>query len=122
VLTGGDDAGTYTGTDNPNCALGFMGEGVWSVAYSIFEGSTAGQLSNLVVVYSPAGSKVDVGIGPLFDTAAGYNIYTIDTENGIGSGSVEVNDTGSTAALHATGTTDDGVGIDATVNCPSVTR
>ncbi len=39
-----------------------------------------------------------------------------------GGGSAASQQPGQAAVIHATGTTDDGVGIDATVNCPSVLR
>ena len=43
-------------------------------------------------------------------------------EESSGTGSATISDTGSSAVIHATGTTAEGVGIDATVNCPSVIR
>jgi hypothetical protein len=128
TLTGGESAGSYTGTLDPGCALGFMGENVWSVNFVMFEGSGPGILSEAIIVAPPAeGSEtrlaMEVGIGPLFDTPD-YKVYRIEPERSDfgGTGTVEVTDNGATAVLHATGTTQDGVGIDMTVNCPSVTR
>ena len=129
ILTGGPDAGTYTGTDDPSCTNGFMGDNVWSTNFNIFEGAGLDELSEAIFVYGPSPSgdgqevKASVGIGPLFDPED-FREYEIDpsyTDIG-GDGTAEIQDNGNTAVIHFTGTTKDGVGIDATVNCPSVTR
>lgn len=128
VLTGGAHAGSYTGTADPLCTNGFMGAGVWGTQYSVMEGISAGQLSSVQLIYNPVGAQLrtTVGIGPIFDTANGYTEYEItfqyEGHNDSGTGTVQVADSGSTAVLHLIGTTADGVGIDATINCPSVTR
>ena len=128
TLTGGESAGSYTGTLDPGCAVGFMGEGVWSVNFVMFDGSGPGILSDAIIVYPPQDSSetrlaIEVGIGPLYDTPE-YKVYRIEPERSDfgGTGMVEVTDSGATAVLHATGTTADGVGIDMTVNCPEITR
>jgi len=127
TLTGGAHAGTYTGTADPLCSFGLAGEGVWGTQYSVFEGIAAGQLSSLQLIYNPDGAQLQttVGIGPIFDTANGYTEYEItyqyEGHNDSGTGTVQVTDGGSTAVLHVTGATADGVGVDATINCPSVT-
>ena len=128
VLTGGGHPGTYTGTADPLCTNGFMGQGVWGTQYSVSEGIGPGQLSSVQLIYNPVGAQLQtsVGIGPIFDTANGYTTYDItfqyEGHNDSGTGTVEVTDSGATAVLHVTGTTADGVGIDATINCPTVTR
>jgi hypothetical protein len=139
TLTGGEHAGTYTGSENPNCSESFFATDAWGVQYSVFDGVEAGDLSSVQVVYRPNGAsdsgdemfpgvvaKFTIGIGPLFDTGAGYKEYDVevheDTTESSGTGTVSVQDNGSTAVIHATGTTEDGVGIDATVNCPLVSR
>src|SRR6187397_2363338 len=33
VLTGGEHAGTYTGSDNPNCTYNFFAPDTWGVQY-----------------------------------------------------------------------------------------
>lgn len=138
TLAGGPDAGTYTGSDNPNCSFGLIGPGGWGVQYSISE-AAADQLSSLQVVSAAPGMADDedaffegteflmtVTIGTLF--AEGSREYEVAVrteaadEESSGTGSAQMTDNGSTAVLHATGTTADGVGIDATVNCPSVIR
>jgi hypothetical protein len=128
VLTGGPDAGTYSGSGEPNCANGFMGENVWSTNFNVFEGAGVDDLSEAILVYGPSTGdgqevKASIGIGPLFDPED-FREYEIDpsiSDIG-GTGSAEIQDGGSTAVIHFTGATDDAVGIDATVNCPSVAR
>jgi hypothetical protein len=128
TITGGATPGTFSGTADPGCAVGFMGEGVWSANYSILEGSSAGTLSELIIVYYPSngGMTLSVGVGPIFDTANGFVEYEVTSNrpghNDIGTGSVQLNDAGATATLHATATTPDGVALDATVKCPTITR
>lgn len=136
TLTGGADAGAYTGAGQPNCSADFVGPGVWGVQYSIAE-ATADQLSSVQLVWRPESTGSDdegmfagvqmlltVAFGPLF--GEGYREYKVevrtDGEDSTGTGTVVVTDAGSTAVIHATGTTAEGVAIDATVNCPTVIR
>ena len=137
VLTGGEHAGTYTGTDNPNCTYNFFAPDTWGTQFSLTE-PTAEEFSSLQIVHRPDGggseedmfpgvaTLVTVGFGSLLEPD--YTVYEVelrsdDEESEIGGeGNMTVNDAGSTAVLHFTGTTADGVGIDATVNCPAVTR
>ncbi len=133
VLTGGQDAGTYTGVEDPNCTVGLIGPQAWGVQWSTDGGPK--QLSSVQLVSAAPGKADDpsamfqgtvmllsIGVGPLLQG----NTYEIDdkTDNSQdqGSGSVQVQDNGDTAVIHATGTTKDGVGVDATINCPSVSR
>jgi len=120
TLTGGADAGTYTGSENPSCSFGLAAAGTWGTQYSTTEAG-AGQLCSVQMVVPPAGDSdahftMLVTIGPLFDG----NNYEITPDGG--TGSAQINDAGATAVIHATGTTEDGVGMDVTVNCPSVIR
>lgn len=133
VLTGGSDAGTYTGSDDPKCTVGLIGPQAWGVQWSIDGGPK--QLSSVQLVSAAPGKADDpsamfqgtvmllsIGVGPLLQG----NTYEIDDKTDDsqdqGSGSVQVQDNGDTAVIHASGTTKDGVGIDATINCPSVSR
>jgi hypothetical protein len=118
ILTGGPDAGTYTGSENPNCSFGIVGEGIWGTQYSTATAG-AGQLSSIQTIIPPAGStdaefSMTVTIGVLFEG----NDYGLTSETG----SAQVTDGGATAVIHATGTTEDGVTMDVTINCPSVFR
>ena len=135
-VTGGEHAGTYTGGDNPNCSYSLFSPDTWGVQYST-TGAQPDQFSSLQLVYRPSGGGDDgdmfsgvgllmtVSFGDLLDSA-NYTSYEVevrvDGEDSSGTGSATVNDTGSTAVIHATGTTPDGVSLDATVNCPSVMR
>ena len=138
TLTGGPDAGTYTGTDNPNCSVGIVGPGGWGTQYSVADAADD-QLSSLQLVSPAAGAEDDpdsmfsgtkflmtVTIGPLAETSARTYEVQVVTENSddepSGSGSARVVDSGATATIFANGTTADGVAIDAIVNCPLVTR
>ena len=138
VLTGGPDAGTYAGSASPNCSLGLIGPGGWGVQYSVADGP-ADELSSLQMVVAAAGMADDedaffqgtellmtVTIGTLFDEAARDYEVAVRTDasdqESSGTGSATITDTGSTAVIHATGTTAEGVTIDATVNCPTVVR
>jgi hypothetical protein len=135
VLTGGPNAGTYTGGAETNCSNGLIGPQGWGVQYSTTD-ATAGQLSSLQMVVAAAGKESDpnatfsgtaflmtVTIGPLVGENTQFEVsINVDTSRSTGTGSATVQDNGSTAVIHATGTTPDGVGIDATVNCSTVIR
>jgi hypothetical protein len=117
TLTGGPDAGTYGASGNPNCSYGLVSAGIWGAQFSIDAGE--GQLSSIQIVAPDAGVEdahfsLSVTIGPLF---SGTTYSRLD-----GDGASQVTDNGATAIIHATGTTDEGVAIDATVNCPGVFR
>jgi hypothetical protein len=133
VLTGGPDAGTYTGADDPNCTVGLVGPQAWGVQWSVSGGPN--QLSSVQLVSAAPGKADDpsamfqgtvmllsIGVGPLLQG----NTYEIDDKTDDsqdqGSGSAQVQDNGDTAVIHATGTTKAGVGVDVTINCPSVSR
>jgi hypothetical protein len=136
TLTGGADAGTHTGAAgvDPNCSLGLIGSGAWGVQWSRVD-AAAGQLSSVQIVSNAPGTETDedtffkdtkmlmmITIGELFDG----NVYEIevktDPAESKGDGTIEVTDTGTSAVIHATGTTADGVAIDALVNCATVIR
>jgi len=116
VLTDGADAGTYTASGNPSCSHGFVGTGVWGA--QLTSDGAEGELSQLQVVFPDAGVEdahlsLTLTIGPLM-TGTTYRLFDVGTG--------QATDNGNTAVLHVSGTTDEGVGVDVTVNCPSVTR
>ena len=137
VISGGADAGTYTGSEEPNCSYGLIGPEGWGVQYSIADAS-AGTLSSLQLIAAAAGNeddedamfqgtafKMTVTIADGTIAGATYDVTVVSDASGSeseGTGSASVDDAGSTATIRATGTTIDGVKIDATVNCPSVLR
>ena len=139
ILTGGADAGTYTATGlEPNCSLGLIGPGGWGVQLTNLV-ATDTELGSLQLVAAAEGAADDenaffkgtqflmtVTIGPSLGTSSRNYEVAVRTEaadqESSGTGSAQITDTGSTAVIHATGTTADGVGIDATVNCATVLR
>jgi hypothetical protein len=140
TLTGGPDAGTYTAAADiaPNCSQGIIGPEGWGVQLSNFDAAD-NELGSIQLVSAAPGKADDedaffggteflitITIGPaLGETSRNYEVgvYTdsADKETS-GEGSAQITDNGTTAVIHATATTTDGVGIDATVNCPSVVR
>ena len=109
------------GSDDPKCTLGLIGPQAWGVQWSIEGGPK--QLSSVQLVSAAPGKADDpsamfqgtvmllsIGVGPLLQG----NTYEIDDKTDDtqdqGSGSVQVQDNGDTAVIHATGTTKDGVG------------
>ena len=140
TLTGGPDAGTYTAPADiaPNCSEGIIGPDGWGVQLSNFAAAD-NELGSIQLVSAAPGKADDEGaffggteflititIGAaLGETSRNYEVgvYTesADKETS-GEGSAQVTDNGATAVIHAIATTADGVGIDATVNCPSVVR
>jgi hypothetical protein len=140
TLTGGPDAGTYTAAADiaPNCSQGIIGPEGWGVQLSNFAAADK-ELGSIQLVSAAPGRADDddaffggteflitITIGPaLGEGSRNYEVgvYTEASDNETnGEGSAQVTDNGTTAVIHATATTEDGVGIDATVNCPSVTR
>jgi hypothetical protein len=138
TLTGGPDAGSYTASDNPHCSNGLVGPSGWGVQYSI-EGAADDQMSSFQLVVAGEGESdnedatfpgtvflMTVRIGD-FVTMENRNYEVAvrtdasDRESS-GTGSGQINDGGSTAVITATGTTEDGVQIAATVTCPDVLR
>jgi hypothetical protein len=136
TLTGGATPGTYTSNADPLCSKGLIGPDGWGVQFSLAEPEPNGLSS--VQVLAPAADKADdensmfagiafkitVTVGSLLDGNV-YDITVVTPSSGStseGTGSATVEDAGTTAAIQAGGTTADGVGIDATINCPSVTR
>ncbi len=134
TLTGGDHAGSYTQSGEANCTHGFVGENVWGVQFSLTE-AEPNELSSVQLVYREGeegdgemfgGVQMLLSVGfddLLSETYVQYDIEVrTDGEDDKGTGTVEVTDSGATAVIHATGTTAEGVVIDATVNYPSVMR
>jgi hypothetical protein len=131
VLTGGPDAGTYTTTANPNCSHGIFGKDGWGVQYSTGDMTGDKDFTSLQLVHWPGEPDpegmfsdtkflVTVTIGPLFEGRE-YEVKVMtDPEFSQGEGSASVQE-GNPTVITATGTTEDGVKIDATVTCPSVT-
>lgn len=126
TLTGGDDAGTYSGSvSEAGCSRGASGAGSFGVQYSTDEDE--GLTSVQVVVYDREAAAtgtddflVQVTIGPLFsDEGTTYEVEPL-SDDGEGSGTLTLDDGGGTAAVRIEAQTADGVDIEATVTCHSV--
>jgi len=116
TLTGGADAGTYVANGNPNCSYGIVGEGVWGAQFSV--DAADGELSSIQMVVPDQGVEdahfsLSVTIGPL---------TTGTTYSNFDEGQGDVTDNGTSAVMHATTTTAEGVDVEATINCPAVFR
>jgi hypothetical protein len=135
VLVGGPDAGTYSGNAEPNCSHGLIGPEGWGVQYSTVDVDDNG-LGSVQIVSAAPGRENDEGaffagvsflmtvtIGPaLGETSRDYEVRVSDDDEATGTGSAQIQDNGTTAVVRATGTTEDGVSIDVTINCTSVVR
>jgi hypothetical protein len=128
TLTGGPDAGTYTGGADPHCSFGFVSPSVWGVAY-VDPAGAPGSLGAANVITQAAAQgdtslpfSADVTIGAQFVG----NTYGLVRDAGDASQSINITDNGATAVIHVVGTTTvgttAGVGVDMTVNCPSIIR
>ena len=132
VITGGPDAGTYSGTIDPLCTNGIVGKGGWGVQYSTADLTGEKDLTSVQLVYYASGPDPEgmfsdtsllltVTIGPI--TSGRVYDITVKTDAGesSGTGTATVSE-GNPTVIKATGTTADGVKIDATVTCPKVTK
>jgi hypothetical protein len=135
VLAGGPDAGTYSGNAEPNCSQGLIGPDGWGVQYSTTEVDDKG-LGSVQIVSAAPGMEdhedaffdgvsflMTVTIGPsLGESSRNYEVRVSDDDEATGTGSAQIQDNGATAVIHATGTTEDGVSMDVTINCSSIVR
>jgi len=119
TITGGPDAGSYTGSAAPNCSFGFGAPGTWVVAYDDSDSETG--LTGLGVTAQPADTagEFQFTASVLINNANVYYVGEGTTPPGV----ITITDTGSTATIHVVGPTIDGAAqIDLTVSCPSVLR
>lgn len=136
TLTGGLDAGRRVGKGDPNCTVGLVGPQGWGVQLTI-DDAQPNELASLQIVAAAPGREDDpnatfpgtkflmaVVIGPFF--AASRRSYEItvmtDPAASVGDGAATIADNGVSAEIHATGTTPEGVSVDARVFCASVQR
>lgn len=131
-VTGGANAGTYDeAVSDGGCSYGLAGKGAWGNQYSV-DASDAKKFSSLQMVVpdakaAAAGTSnfhMTVGFGPLF--GQGHVEYDVDTRSDApskhGSGTVTVEDHGSTGKVTFDAKTADGVGLKGTIDCHSVIR
>lgn len=126
TLTGGPKPGTYEkSSDEPTCTVGFASEGAWGNAASDLE-DKSGLIGIDLIVPKPDAAKggtsdfvMTVYLDDRLDPA---NQFTLDPANGKGTGTVTIDDRGSTATVTARGETPEGVGIDARIECRQILR
>ncbi|MQA00635.1 MAG: hypothetical protein GEU80_15105 [Dehalococcoidia bacterium] len=127
TLIGGAHEGEYDATaQDGGCSYGLTGVDGFGLQYSRDgqEGFTSLQLIVPSTTDAAVGTSVfrtTATIGP-FVEGNNYDINTLPDAEPIGSGTVTVDDRGDTATITIEGTTADGVGIDATVECHEVLR
>ena len=124
VITGGPNAGTYDGsTDRGGCSAGMTGKGSWGNQYSLVKENNPKVLNSVQLIVpdpkSPHNFFLNVAFGRITARVAEYKV---ETEKKSGSGTVTVNDKGSTAIVNFDATTAAGVHLVGTIDCKSVTR
>jgi hypothetical protein len=131
VITGGPLAGSYEATETKGgCSTGANGPGSWGNAFSNSKAGEKeiGALSLIVpsAKAAAAGTKefmVQLRLGSILGKNVAYDIETRpDQRRPAGSGVVTVTDAGATAKVTIAAKTADGIGIQATIDCKSVTR
>lgn len=125
VLSGGPHAGSYhVDATQVTCTYGFAGEGSWGNAFS--DESAKPSSVQLVVpdAKGAANGTSDFRFTATFGDLLTGTQYDINRLHGRedGEGTATVVDRGSNATVTVRGTTNDGVGIDATLECREVTR
>ena len=128
VITGGPNAGTYDGsTDRGGCSAGMTGHGSWGNQYSLVKENNPKVLNSVQLIVPDAKSAakgthdffLNVAFGRITARVAEYKV---ETEKKSGSGTVTVNDKGSTAIVTFDATTAAGVRLQGTIDCKSVQR
>jgi hypothetical protein len=131
VITGGALAGSYDATSmKGGCSTGANGPGSWGNAFNNVKAGERelGSLSLIVpnAKAAASGAKeflVMLRLGSILGKNTLYTIETRPSEKKLaGSGLVTVADAGATAKVTIAATTADGVKIQATIDCKTVTR
>jgi hypothetical protein len=128
VITGGPNAGTYDGSnDRGGCSAGMTGKGSWGNQYSLVKENNP-KVLNSVQLIVPDAKAAAKGTHDFYLTVAFGRItarvaeYKVETEKKSGSGTVTVNDKGSTAIVTFDALTAAGVRLQGTIDCKSVLR
>ena len=132
VVKGGAQAGTYDAVGTRGgCSAGLTGAGSWGNQLSSPLDKDPKKFNSLQLIVpdakaAAAGAKefqLIVGFGPLMARTATYEVDTRkDSKAKKGSGVVTVKDAGATARVTFAATTADGVSLEGTIDCKSVTR
>lgn len=131
-VSGGANAGTYdVEMKDAGCSYGLAGEHAWGNQYSI-DTTDPKQLSSLQLIVPDAKGaasgtstfQMTVQFGPLFGSGGhSYDVNTRpDASKQQGSGTVTVQDQGSTGKVTFDAKSGDGVGLKGTIDCQSVVR
>ncbi len=138
VVGGGPHAGTYDVTSaDLTCSYGFAGPGSWGNQYSVTD-KNPDEFSSLQLIVPDTEDAAD-GTGTFLLTAGfgsmiepGYTEHTIDTGATLGgtdssrehrgSGTITVDDRGQTGKVTFSGTTEDGVTLEGTIDCHRLMR
>jgi hypothetical protein len=130
VVSGGPNAGSHdASTERGGCTYGLAGPGSWGNQLSAPGEKDPKKFNSLQLIVPDAkkaagGTReflIVVGFGPLMARSAEY---TVDTRAGkaSGSGTVTVEDRGTTAKVTFRVATAKGVKLEGTIDCRSVTR
>jgi hypothetical protein len=132
VVVGGTHAGTYDATGTRGgCSVGLSGPGSWGNQLSSPSDKDPSHFNSLQLIIpngkaAAAGAKelmLTVGFGPLLQRSAEYKVDTrAEAKARTGSGTVTVKDGGATARVTFSAKTADGVQLDGTIDCKTVTR
>lgn len=126
TLTGGPLPGTHEKQhETTTCTVGWAEPGAWGNAASDTD-DRDGLVGIDLVVKDPAKAKAGtddfLAIVYVNDRLEPKNQITIEPRKGKGRGTVRIDDHGSTARVTIQGTSDAGVGVDATIECAQVLR
>jgi hypothetical protein len=130
TVTGGANPGKYqASTEKGGCSAGLTGPGSFGNQLSDPKNKDPKGFNSLQLVLPDAKKAaggtgeflLTVGFGPLMSRSA---TYTVDTTKGkkSGSGTVTLDDKGSTARVKFSATTPEGVKLEGTIDCKSVIR
>jgi hypothetical protein len=126
TITGGPNAGRHHATtERGGCSFGLLGKGWFGSQLSDPKNEDPKVLNSLRLIVpdpkKPAEFQLTAGFG---SAPSRGTVYGVDTHGGkkSGSGTVEVEDKGSTAMVKFSATTKDGVKLEGTIDCKSVMR
>ena len=126
TITGGPNAGKHHATtERGGCSFGLLGKG-WFGSQLSDPANQDPKVFNSLHVIVPDPKKPDVfqlnvGFGSILNRGTAYEIKTHGDKKS-GSGTVNVEDRGSTAMVKFSATTKDGVKLEGTIDCKSVLR
>ena len=126
TITGGPSAGKYrAATDRGGCSAGLAGPGSFGSQLSDPKNRDTKAFNSVQLVVpdakNPREFQLMVGFGSVFNRGT---LYEVDTRGSRkeGSGTLTIEDKGSTAMVRFSARTKDGVKLEGTIDCKSVTR